>query len=226
MTAQNLLIDRVTSQYNLAPKENNDGVSTEKLSDVDGTSIDISMYMVSPTINNPYYYAELEWRYHIERGQYYSSEPSSPLDSIGFAWLDSCWETATYNLDTSSASSDYVTTEDSAFGAGTFGFSVDDKAIGQEYNCIAPCSGYTDYYWGGVYLSSENHPDCYNDSDTKVLGVYDHTWSGTHSSFGISASFPASIGISYTTESYVDNESTTTEDDGDTALVVTQDDAS
>ncbi|WP_408958383.1 hypothetical protein [Natrinema sp. 74] len=212
-------------------KESNvtDGISTQNIDNIDTSGIDIVMSLSSPSINVPAYYVELYWRYYLKQGTSSDSYGEDPLDTIGFAWKDTCWERAWSGLSETSTSSEYVDYDDDAAGFGSFGFTVNDLDIsrntgyGDNGSCAGySCETYSDYYWGGVYLNARNHPDCYDDSDTRVLGIYDHTWSGTYSKFGVTASFPKSIGITYTTSSYVDSESTTTEDDGSSSLVVSK----
>lgn len=232
LEAKNIKTVKTVQRYSF--KEDGGGATdqgsftTQKIDDIDTKGIDIVMSLSWPTYYNPNYYTELYWRYYFKRGTNPESTGERPLDAIGFSWLDSCWEPQSYSLDDTSASSQYVNFEDSAFGANTFGFDVDDYEIAG--NTTGSCGGsytcetYSDYYWGGVYLSSEKGSSgCDLNSDTKILGVYDHTWNGSYSSFGVSAGWPNSIGITYTTNTYVDSESTTTEDNGSDALLVSLD---
>lgn len=206
-----------------------EGPSTEKIDDVDTKGIDITMSLSWPDYYDPRYSVELFWRYYFKRGTPTESTGEDPKDAIGFSWGDPCWELSSYDYDATSFSSDYVSFEDSAASAGGFGFNVDDLEIARN-TTADDCSGYecetySDYYYGGVYLerTKEENDGCNTNNDTKILGVYDHTWNGSYSSFGISGGFPASISISYQTNSYVDSESTTTEDDGSSGLVVSLD---
>lgn len=222
LRAKGLGVRKVRGSYPTGSKSGSGGVSTEKIDNVDTEGIDITMSLVYDRYQ-PSYYTELYFRYLLRIGYSPQSLTEAPKDSIGFSWFDACWEPYSYNLDETSYSSEHVQFEDDAFGASTFGFQVDDRSIGADTSCTYPCETYSDYYFDGVYLTSEKdtNGECDTTSDTKILGVYDHTWEGTYSSFSVSAAWPASIGISYTTDTYVEHERTTTEDDGETGLVVT-----
>jgi len=219
-----------SNRYSLGPdnKPSNDGVSSQKIDNIDTTGIDITMSLSWPTYYDPRYAVDLTWRYYFKRGTPTESTGEDPKDTIGFSWQDPCWEVSSYDYDETSYSSNFVEFEDSAVSAGGFGFEVDDKEIASETDGDCDwyqCETYSDYFWGGVYLerTKEDNDGCNTDNDTAIYGIYDHTWNGSYSSFGISGGYPGSLSISYKTNTYVDSESTTTEDDGSSGLVVSLD---
>lgn len=137
--------------------ENKDGVSLQKIDDIQTDGIDIAMALSTPGINRPYSFVELYWRYLFKRGPEMSTG-ESPLDSIGISWKDECWQTISYDWDNTSRSSQHVDYEEDAIGSATFGFTVDDKEIASENTCPNPghqCETYSDYYYGGVYIEAE-----------------------------------------------------------------------
>ena len=217
----------VSKEYMLMPEQEDskqDGdISTQAIDDPQGKGIDITMSLSYPSYSDSRYYVELSWQYLLRMGYSPESTTEDPKDAIGFSWNSYCWDHDSHNLSETSISSEHVEFEEEAFGSQTFGFRVDDRAIGGETTCNYPCETYSDTHYGGVFLDnrrSENS-NCDTISDTEIYGIYDHTYSGRYSEFGISASAPASIGITYKTDTYVDSTPTTTEEDDD-GLVVSE----
>lgn len=121
------------------------------------------------------------------------------------------------------------------YGPGSFGFEINDQEILMDWWQNTLRSGdeecgygeYSDYQWYGIYIEETGDPDCNSENDTEIYGFYDHTWEGTYSSWGISGGIGtgAMISVSYTEQETVRDKITVTEDDGETPLVVSRDEA-
>lgn len=192
--------NRSTYQFDMEP----DGPSTQAISPIDHKGVDATM---SITYNNytSYYYAEISFQLYME-GPDYDTEieydyGEAPMDTVGLGWKDICWERHFASLQDGTSTSSNVTLNTDSYTTNGLGAEVDDAQMWEEWKNQHTISqaAYTDTEFFGIYMDSEkgSNNECDVDSDTKVLGIYDHTWSGTFSGFDVSVGLPLSISIKY-----------------------------
>lgn len=208
-------------------------VGTERINDVKTSGVDATLSLADSGGGD--YYAELSFKlyFNFDSNCTNASFGEDPKDSIGFGWQDSCWNnkydyTQEDGYLLNSKSSSRVSFEENACTTTEWGFNVDDEGIFNDsgIECYGDMEGYSSLHYGGTYLTStSSNGDCSDTQDTTINAFYDHTYEGSYSSFSISGGYPYTIGVSYTTQSYVDHIKTTSESDGTTPLSLTKEDA-
>lgn len=193
-------------------KLNEGGVGTHGFDNVDGSSsdcdicLDFSLYVGYSGV----YSIDMFWQFDSEK--WVGGGGYAPVDALGLYFDPQQWNYESNSLsDTTYTSGDgIVTVEDDSINDG-LPFVVDDVAADDGT-----------YYWAGLNIVPVGN---YTSSERYVYGEYVHTWNVTETNYSVGASYPAGVSISFDTTETVKKESTGTEGDGDTMMILNQSDA-
>lgn len=215
------------------------GVGTSEVSNVDTTGFDATISIITDNYSD--YYAGTHFQLYFSYTTsghtcYRENYGESPLDGAGLRWYAEAWNYDGSTFQDRTETSTHTDYSDDTNSQESMGFDVDDVGMYDDWAAQADCrsgldnnftSGYSDVEEYGVYLSEDTSYD-YDNYDTWIAAIYDHTWSGTRGSVNIGGSISSagpSIGIGYSWTSSLENEKTTTETDNNTPLEVYKDDA-
>lgn len=190
-----------------------EGVSTQEFDNVDGSSSDCDICLdFSLFESSTMYTIQLDWTYDKESSWWgHSDSGSYPMDAAGCYFDTQKWNFYSRSLSETSYSSSYVSVEDDDTSDG-LAFSVDD-VLGDDENEDRYC---------GVHIVPTGD---YSESERDVRGQYVHTWNTSNVDYSFGIDYPAGISTSFSTDKEVKEEATSTEGDGDTLMVLNQDDA-